>query len=122
MSATAPPGSAVELQSLLAALDRSTPAPYALSSELLAFLVAQHIHAPKLVVKYGKQLIVHYRGKLGDRGPRHNHSTQHTPRLRSPHPPAMDQRWSSSRLTLLMRCSICLLSTLQCGICTSACS
>ena len=68
MSASTPPGSAVELQILLAKFDNSTPATYSLASELLAFLAAQHIHAPKLVVKYGKQLILHHRGKLGDRG------------------------------------------------------
>ena len=68
MSATTPPGSAVELQQLLDKLDDSSPVPYALASELLAFLTAHHIHAPKLVVRYGKLLIVQYRSKLGDRG------------------------------------------------------
>ena len=68
MSALSPPGAAVELQQLLAELDKSSPPSYPLASELLAFLAAQHIHAPKLVVKYGKQLILHHKGKLGDRG------------------------------------------------------
>ena len=75
MSASSPPGSAVELQALMAKLDQSTPAPYSLATELLAFLTAQHVHAPKLVVKYGKQLILHHKGKLGDRGPTTAHRT-----------------------------------------------
>jgi len=75
MSALAPPGSAVELQQLLAKLDKSSPPPYPLATELLAFLTAQHIHAPKLVVKYGKQLILHHKSKLGDRGQMREYSS-----------------------------------------------
>ena len=75
MSAVSPPGSAVELQHLLAELDKSSPAPYPLASELLA---AQHIHDPKLVVKYGKQLILHHKSKLGDKGQRNTRRARST--------------------------------------------
>ena len=67
MSAVAPSGEA-ELRRLVEEVNRRSPPSYSLTTELLAFLTAQHFHEPQLTLKYGKALILHHRGTLGDKG------------------------------------------------------
>jgi hypothetical protein len=58
----------VQLRHLTTQLAQHSPPSFSLINELLAFLTTHHIHNPKLVSKYGRIAIVHYRGKMGDKG------------------------------------------------------
>ena len=53
---------------MVESIDNHSPPSYSELTELLTFLNTHHIHQPKLVTLFGRQLILHHRSKLGDKG------------------------------------------------------